>query len=81
MPRRIIDLSVALRADASRALRGWAEEDFGYRAWTDPEGVEEAGRKWRVWFGRTAGYIAPLPPPPPPAPPSGGEAREAADGT
>ncbi len=72
-------MSVAMRADASRTLRGWTGEDFGYRAWTDPEGVGEAGGKWRVWFGRTGGYIPP--PPSPPAPPSGGEGRETADGT
>ncbi len=73
-------MSVALCADASRTLREWTGKDFGYRAWTDPEGVEEAGRKWRVWYGRTGGYIPPLPlppsPPAPPAPPSGGEGPE-----
>ena len=59
-------MSAALRADVSAKLREWSGNDFGYRAWTDPDGVQEAGGKWKDWYRETGGYIAPPPAPPEP---------------
>jgi hypothetical protein len=70
-------MSAALRADVSAKLLEWTGKDFGYRAWTAPDGVQEAGGKWKEWFRETGGYIAP--PPAPPEPPAETEAEPEAE--
>ena len=56
------NMSVAVRADVAATLRRWTGRDYGYRPWTDPEGAEDAGKRWTEWFEETQGYNLTLPP-------------------